>query len=210
MKSGYMYILKCADESYYTGSTVDLELRLIQHQNGEGANYTRKHLPVELVYFEYFDRIDLAFDREKQVQGWSRKKKEVLIQQGFGKLSPQEVTERLRELSKNYTEYPRDENGNLFPSVISAISAGSITEIPDAEVADAKVSNAKVSELAEDTEDTECHTEFPRDENGNLFPSVISAGSITEIANAKVSELAEDTEDTETSININLENDLAI
>jgi predicted GIY-YIG superfamily endonuclease len=75
----YMYILKCADNSYYTGSTKDLEIRLKQHQNGEGANYTKKHLPVELVYFEEYDRIDDAFYREKQVQGWSRKKKEALI-----------------------------------------------------------------------------------------------------------------------------------
>jgi len=76
---GYMYILKCADGSYYTGSTVDLERRVLQHQNGEGANHTKKHLPVELVYYEEFDRIDTAFYREKQVQGWSRKKKEALI-----------------------------------------------------------------------------------------------------------------------------------
>ena len=76
---GYMYILECDDGSYYTGSTKDLERRLAQHQAGEGANYTSKHLPVKLVYFEEFDRIDEAFYREKQVQGWSKKKKETLI-----------------------------------------------------------------------------------------------------------------------------------
>lgn len=74
-----MYILKCADNSYYTGSTIDLQRRLIQHQNGEGANYTKKRLPVDLVYFEEYSRIDEAFFREKQVQGWGRKKKEALI-----------------------------------------------------------------------------------------------------------------------------------
>lgn len=79
---GYMYILLCADGSYYTGSTIDLNRRIEQHQNGEGANHTKKRLPVELVYFEEFDRIDTAFYREKQVQGWSRKKKEALIE-GF-------------------------------------------------------------------------------------------------------------------------------
>ncbi|MFS0490827.1 GIY-YIG nuclease family protein [Leadbetterella byssophila] len=76
---GYMYILKCSDDSYYTGSTINLELRLAQHQNGEGANYTKKRLPVTLVYYEEFNRIDKAFYREKQVQGWSKKKKEALI-----------------------------------------------------------------------------------------------------------------------------------
>jgi putative endonuclease len=74
-----MYILKCANNTYYTGSTKHLELRIKQHQSGEGANYTKKHLPVELVYYETFERIDFAFNREKQIQNWSRKKKEALI-----------------------------------------------------------------------------------------------------------------------------------
>lgn len=77
--TGYMYILLCSNGAYYTGSTKYLERRLQQHQNGQGANFTRKHLPVELVYYEEFHRIDFAFHREKQVQGWSRKKKEALI-----------------------------------------------------------------------------------------------------------------------------------
>ena len=79
MSKGYMYILECSNGAYYTGSAKYLNLRLLQHQNGEGANFTMKHLPVKLVYFEEFDRIDKAFYREKQVQGWSRKKKEALI-----------------------------------------------------------------------------------------------------------------------------------
>lgn len=76
---GYMYILECSDGSYYTGSTTNLELRLAQHQAGKGANHTKKRLPVKLVYFEEYERIDKAFYREKQVQRWSRKKKEALI-----------------------------------------------------------------------------------------------------------------------------------
>ena len=74
-----MYILECSNGAFYTGSTNNLELRISQHQNGEGANFTKKHLPVKLVYWEEFQRIDEAFYREKQVQGWSRKKKEALI-----------------------------------------------------------------------------------------------------------------------------------
>jgi putative endonuclease len=74
-----MYILRCSDGSYYTGSTNDLDKRILQHQKGVGANYTKKRLPVELIYFEEFSRVDLAFKREKQVQGWSRRKKEALI-----------------------------------------------------------------------------------------------------------------------------------
>jgi len=77
--NAYMYILRCSDGHYYTGSTKDLIQRFIAHQNGEGANFTKKKLPVELVYYEEFVMIEDAFNREKQVQGWSRKKKEALI-----------------------------------------------------------------------------------------------------------------------------------
>ncbi len=74
-----MYILECNDGTYYVGSTNNLELRLTQHQNGEGANHTKKRLPVKLIYYEEFQRVDFAFYREKQVQGWCRKKKEALM-----------------------------------------------------------------------------------------------------------------------------------
>ncbi|MEZ4858219.1 MAG: GIY-YIG nuclease family protein [Flavobacteriaceae bacterium] len=80
MMKGYMYILLCNDDTFYTGSTKDLEKRIIEHQNGMGANYTAKRLPIKLIYFEEFRRIDEAFYREKQVQGWSRKKKQSLIE----------------------------------------------------------------------------------------------------------------------------------
>ncbi len=98
MKRGYMYILKCADGSYYTGSTNNLELRLMQHQAGEGANYTAKRLPVELIYFEECSRVDAAFYREKQVQSWTRKKKEALIN---------DMPEELKKLAEclNETHY---------------------------------------------------------------------------------------------------------
>ena len=88
MSKGYMYILECADGSYYTGSTKYLEKRLSQHQAGEGANHTKRHLPVKLVYYEEFQRIDHAFYREKQIQKWSRKKKEALIN-GNSELLPE-------------------------------------------------------------------------------------------------------------------------
>ncbi len=79
MPTSYMYILQCHDDRYYVGSTRDIERRFAQHQSGEGARYTARRLPVTLVYYEEYDRIDLAFNREKQVQGWSRKKREALI-----------------------------------------------------------------------------------------------------------------------------------
>ncbi|MBU1100707.1 MAG: GIY-YIG nuclease family protein [Bacteroidetes bacterium] len=79
MNSGFMYILECSDGTFYTGSTNDLERRMGEHQSGSGANYTMRRLSVELVYYEEYDRIDTAFYRVKQVQGWSRKKKTALI-----------------------------------------------------------------------------------------------------------------------------------
>ncbi|GBR73403.1 hypothetical protein NO1_0792 [Candidatus Termititenax aidoneus] len=87
MSKGYMYILKCADGTYYVGSTNNLELRLAQHRSGNGANYTKKRLPVKLVYYEEYPRTDEAFYREKQVQKWRREKKEALIN-GNHKLLP--------------------------------------------------------------------------------------------------------------------------
>lgn len=83
-----MYILECVDGSFYTGSTKDLERRFWEHQNLLGANYTKKRLPVKLIYFEEYSRIDEAFYREKQIQGWSRKKKLALIE-GKNELLPE-------------------------------------------------------------------------------------------------------------------------
>ena len=100
MNPSYMYILECSDGSYYTGSTKDLERRFSEHQNGLGANHTKKRLPVKLIYCEPYDRVEDAFRREKQIQGWSRRKKEALMEQN---------PEHLIEFSKNYTEYGRPE-----------------------------------------------------------------------------------------------------
>jgi putative endonuclease len=76
---GFMYILQCSDGSFYTGSTKNLEKRLNEHQSGLGANHTKNRLPVLILYYEEFNRIDEAFYREKQIQGWSRAKKIALI-----------------------------------------------------------------------------------------------------------------------------------
>lgn len=75
----WMYILECADGSYYVGSTKDLDRRIAEHQEGLGAKYTSRRLPVKLVYGEEYDRVADAYYREKQVQGWTRAKREALI-----------------------------------------------------------------------------------------------------------------------------------
>jgi len=81
-----MYILRCGDGSLYVGSTRHLLTRLDQHAIGKGAKYTSTRLPVELVYAEEFESIADAYAREKQVQGWSRKKREALIAGEFDAL----------------------------------------------------------------------------------------------------------------------------
>lgn len=81
-----MYILKCADGSLYVGSTRNLDRRLWEHQNGLGANYTKKRLPVSLIFAEEFERVDEAYFREKQIQGWNRSKKLALAGKDWNKI----------------------------------------------------------------------------------------------------------------------------
>ena len=166
MKKGYMYILECSDGSYYTGSTTNLELRLQQHQNGEGANHTKKRLPVTLVYYEEYARIDEAFYREKQVQGWSRKKKEALIN-GNPELLPQ-LAIAYRDLKNGGFESDANggfENLNHHEAKVSEALDNTVSEALDntvsealdntvSEVLDNKVSevlDSTVSEVLEDT-----------------------------------------------------------
>ena len=85
--SAWLYILKCADGSYCTGTTrADLEKRVGEHRAGLFDGYTAQRRPVRLVYSEYFDRITDAIAAERQIKGWSRAKKEALIAGDFARL----------------------------------------------------------------------------------------------------------------------------
>ncbi len=77
--SNYMYILRCADGSLYTGWTNDLDKRIAAHNAGTGGKYTRSHRPVTLVYFECFSTKEEAMKREYAVKQLSREEKEALI-----------------------------------------------------------------------------------------------------------------------------------
>jgi predicted GIY-YIG superfamily endonuclease len=79
----FVYILECADGSYYTGSTVDLEMRMAQHQTGYFKGYTSSRLPVELIWHQEFPSEHDAFVCERQIKGWTRAKKEALIRGDF-------------------------------------------------------------------------------------------------------------------------------
>ncbi len=76
----YVYIVECSDKSYYTGVTNDYERRLWEHNNDENkTSYTYQRRPAELKYCERFQNIKGAIAWEKQIKGWSRKKKEALF-----------------------------------------------------------------------------------------------------------------------------------
>ena len=82
----YTYMLECSDGSLYVGSARNLEQRLEEHALGLGAAYTRRRLPVRLVWWEEYTNVGDAFAREKQVQNWSRAKRLALIDQRWGDL----------------------------------------------------------------------------------------------------------------------------
>lgn len=94
-----VYMLRCADGSYYVGSTKkDVAARLWEHNEGLVPAYTRSRRPVVLVYAQEFDRFDEAGAFERRLKGWSRAKKEALIHEDVASL---------KRLAKNRTQYPR-------------------------------------------------------------------------------------------------------
>lgn len=76
----WVYVLRCADDTLYTGYTTDLSRRVSEHEAGEGAKYTRGRTPVELVHAEAFDSRSTAMAREYAVKALSRAEKERLIE----------------------------------------------------------------------------------------------------------------------------------
>ena len=93
MTSGaWLYILRCADGSYYVGTARGtLEQRIAEHNSGHFGGYTARRRPVTLVHSEWFNQITDAISAERQIKGWSRAKKEALIRGDF---------EGLRQLAK--------------------------------------------------------------------------------------------------------------
>jgi predicted GIY-YIG superfamily endonuclease len=82
----WVYILRCSDGSFYTGHTDDLEQRIAVHQQGTYGGYTSKRLPEKLVFCDDFPTRDGAFTRERQIKGWSHRKKQALIDGDWNKL----------------------------------------------------------------------------------------------------------------------------
>lgn len=87
MQLSYVYILKCSDNTFYTGVTSNLSRRLFQHETSFYPDcYTAKRLPVQLVFYAEFTDISLAIEKEKQIKKWSRAKKLALINNDFDSL----------------------------------------------------------------------------------------------------------------------------
>ena len=87
MKVYYAYILKCSDNTYYTGVTSNLSQRVFQHENGIFQDcYTFNRRPILLVFYAEFTDITIAIQKEKQIKKWSRAKKEALILSKFDDL----------------------------------------------------------------------------------------------------------------------------
>jgi len=102
MKLYYVYILKCVDGSYYTGITNNLDRRINEHEEGyDKKAYTFKKRPITLVYFESFNEVNYAIECEKKIKGWSRKKKECLINDNFEKLKELSVCQNESHYKNN-------------------------------------------------------------------------------------------------------------
>lgn len=97
----FVYILECADNSYYTGKTRDLDRRISEHQEGVGSDYTRRRRPVHCVWNDVFPDDAQAFEAERKIKGWSHAKKAALIAGDF---------DLIHELAKSTEKKEREES----------------------------------------------------------------------------------------------------
>jgi len=83
----YVYVLECADGTYYTGYTTDVERRVAEHDAGDAAKYTRGRTPVELVHLERYGTRSAAMSREHEIKTYSRARKERLVADGEARVA---------------------------------------------------------------------------------------------------------------------------
>ena len=100
MKSSWVYILKCSDGSFYTGCTTNLGNRLSEHNDGKYPGYTSRRRPIKLVWQFELPNINQAIKLERQIEGWSRKKKEALIKGDFELLHELAQSKEMKERRK--------------------------------------------------------------------------------------------------------------
>ena len=111
----YVYILKCADNSYYTGVTNNLEKRFAEHQSGEDPkSYVFNRRPLKIVWYESYNDINQAILKEKQIKGWSRKQKEALINEAYDALIELSRNSILRQPFENPKRALRQAQGDTL------------------------------------------------------------------------------------------------
>ena len=121
--SFWAYILRCADGSFYVGHTDDLDVRIGQHQSGLIPGYTQKRRPLTLVWSDEFPERDQAFAAERQIKGWSRLKKQALIDGNWAAISRlAKKAKVLRDEASPSSDSPQDERmgGEQRPTSTSA------------------------------------------------------------------------------------------
>jgi putative endonuclease len=79
----FVYIVECKNKALYTGITSNIERRIKEHNLGKGGHYTKIHIPVELLWKEIHPNRSSALQGESQIKRWTRRKKEVLINEDF-------------------------------------------------------------------------------------------------------------------------------
>ena len=80
----FVYIVECRNKTLYTGITNNIERRIKEHNLGKGGHYTKAHIPVELLWKEIHPNRSSALQRESQIKGLTKRKKEALIKGDFG------------------------------------------------------------------------------------------------------------------------------
>ena len=105
----YVYILKCKNNEYYVGYTDNIDQRLSEHHLGSVSNcYTKSRRPLELMFLQVFDTRDAAFHAERQIKGWSRAKKEALIESNWEKIKKLNA---MQKEVKSARRYPSTSSG---------------------------------------------------------------------------------------------------
>ncbi len=108
----YLYILKCVNGAYYVGHTDNIEQRLSEHHLGVISNcYTKNKRPLELVFLQDFPTRDAAFHAERQVKGWSRKKKEALMRSDWEEIRQLNVLHKKQRSLEDILRQTQDERG---------------------------------------------------------------------------------------------------
>jgi putative endonuclease len=113
--SFWTYILRCADDSYYTGHTDNLEKRVAEHERGAISScYTFKRRPLSLVFLQEFSTREEALASEQQIKGWSRKKKEAMIKGDWAEVS---------RLAKSNNSSRGNSSASVHPELVEGLSS---------------------------------------------------------------------------------------